>query len=135
MTGVQTCALPILPDDLLKFILKKMKIEDQENAVPGGRYHNHKDFMDFPEIGKPHHYYPKLPPFRHKDLLIHTSILKVLRRKDVMLHFPYQKFGHLIDLLREAAIDPLVEEIGITIYRVAPDSKVVNALLISPFCW
>jgi polyphosphate kinase len=118
-----------MPDDLSKFILKKMKIEDQENAVPGGRYHNHKDFMDFPEIGKPHHYYPKLPPFRHKDLLIHTSILKVLRRKDVMLHFPYQKFGHLIDLLREAAIDPQVEEIGITIYRVAPDSKVVNALL------
>lgn len=118
-----------IPDDLLKFILKKMKVEDQENAVPGGRYHNHKDFMDFPEIGKPHHYYPKLPPFRHKDLLIHTSILKVLRRKDVMLHYPYQKFGHFIDLLREAAIDPQVEEIGITIYRVAPDSKVVNALL------
>jgi polyphosphate kinase len=118
-----------IPDDLLKFIQKKMKIEDQENAVPGGRYHNHKDFMDFPEIGKPHHYYPKLPPFRHKDLLIHTSILKVLRRKDVMLHYPYQKFGHFIDLLREAAIDPMVEEIGITIYRVAQDSKVVNALL------
>jgi polyphosphate kinase len=118
-----------MPEDLLKFILKKMKIEDQENAVPGGRYHNHKDFMDFPEIGKPHHYYSKLPPFRHKDLLIHTSILKVLRRKDVMLHFPYQKFGHLIDLLREAAIDPQVEEIGITIYRVANDSKVINALL------
>lgn len=118
-----------IPDDLLKFIVKKMKIEDQENALPGGRYHNHKDFMDFPEIGKPHHYYPKLPPFRHKDLLIHTSILKVLRRKDVMLHYPYQKFGHFIDLLREAAIDPQVEEIGITIYRVAQDSKVVNALL------
>lgn len=118
-----------MPDDLLKFILKKMKIEDQENAVPGGRYHNHKDYMDFPEIGKPHHYYPKLPPFRHKDLLIHTSILKALRRKDIMLHYPYQKFGHFIDLLREAAIDPLVDEIGITIYRVAPDSKVVNALL------
>lgn len=118
-----------MPDDLLKFILKKMKVEDQENAVPGGRYHNHKDFMDFPEIGKPHHYYPRLPPFRHKDLLIHTSILKILRKKDVMLHYPYQKFGHFIDLLREAAIDPLVEEIGITIYRVAPDSKIVNALL------
>ncbi len=118
-----------IPDDLLRFILKKMKIEDQENAVPGGRYHNHKDFMEFPEIGKPHHYYPKLPPFRHKDLLIHTSILKVIRRKDVMLHYPYQKFGHFIDLLREAAIDPQVEEIGITIYRVAQDSKVVNALL------
>lgn len=118
-----------MPEDLLKFILKKMKVEEEESAVPGGRYHNHKDFMDFPEIGKPHHYYPKLPPFRHKDLTLHTSIFKVIRRKDVMLHFPYQKFGHFIDLLREAAIDPQVEEIGITIYRIANDSKVVNALL------
>lgn len=118
-----------MPDDLQKFILKKMKIEEEENAVPGGRYHNHKDFMDFPEIGKPQHYYSKLPPMRHKDFPLHTSMLRVIRRKDVMLHYPYQKFGHFIDFLREAAMDPEVEEIGITIYRIANDSKVVNALL------
>ncbi len=118
-----------MPDDLQKFILKKMKVEEEENAVPGGRYHNHKDFMDFPEIGKPHHYYSKLPPMRHKDFPLHSSILRVIRRKDVMLHYPYQKFGHFIDFLREAAIDLEVEEIGITIYRIANDSKVVNALL------
>ncbi len=118
-----------MPSDLLRFIMKKMKIDEQENAVPGGRYHNHKDFMDFPEIGKPGHYYPKLPPFRHKDLPLHTSILKVLRKKEVMLHFPYHTFTHFIDLLREAAIDPQVQEIGVTLYRVASDSKVVNALL------
>ncbi|HPT31407.1 MAG TPA: polyphosphate kinase 1 [Prolixibacteraceae bacterium] len=118
-----------MPSDLLRFIMKKMKIEEQENAVPGGRYHNYKDFMDFPEIGKPGHYYPKLPPFRHKDLPLHTSMLKVLRKKDVILHFPYHTFTHVIDLLREAAIDPQVQEIGITLYRVASDSKVVNALL------
>ena len=117
-----------MPSDLLRFILKKMKI-GEEDASPGGRYHNHKDFMDFPEIGKPHHYYPKLPPFRHKDLPQHTGILKILRKKDVLLHYPYQMFTHLIDFLREAAIDPDVEEIGITLYRVASDSKVVNALL------
>ncbi len=115
--------------DFLKFILKKMKIEGGENATAGGKYHNHKDFMDFPEIGKKHHYYLRLPPFRHKDMPLHTSILKVLRKKDVMLHFPYQMFNHFIDLLREAAIDPQVEEIGITMYRVAADSKVVKALL------
>ncbi len=118
-----------IPDDLLEFILKKMKLDNQENAVPGGRYHNHKDFMSFPEIGKKRHYYTKLPPSRHKDLPPHTSILRVLRTKDVMLHFPYQTFNHFIDFLREAAIDPQVNEIGITIYRVAPASKVVNALL------
>lgn len=118
-----------MPADMLEFILNKMKIKDQENVVSGGRYHNHKDFMEFPEIGKPKHYYSKLPPLIHRDLRPYSSILRVVRRKDIMLHYPYQKFSHFIDLLREAAIDPQVEEIGVTIYRVAPDSKVVNALL------
>ncbi len=103
-------------------MLKKM-------PFPVAKYHNHKDFMNFPEIGKKKHYYPKLPPFRHKDLRPSTSVLRVLRRKDIMLHFPYQTFNHFIDFLREAAIDPQVKEIGITIYRVASESKVVNALL------
>jgi polyphosphate kinase len=118
-----------MPTDIKEFIFKKMKINAEENAIPGGRYHNHKDFMDFPEVGKKKHYYPKLPPFRHKDLRPNTSVLRVLRKKDIMLHFPYQTFNHFIDFLREAAIDPQVKEIGITIYRVAADSKVVNALL------
>jgi len=118
-----------MPDDLLRFLLKKMKMAEGSDAVPGGRYHNHKDFMNFPEIGKKKHYYSKLPPFRHKDLPPFTSVLKVLRQKDIMLHYPYQTFNHLIDFLREAAIDPQVKEIGLTIYRVAANSKVVNALL------
>ncbi|HCE58571.1 MAG TPA: polyphosphate kinase 1 [Prolixibacteraceae bacterium] len=117
-----------MPDDLKSFLFKKLKL-GKENAIPGARYHNDKDFMNFPEIGKKKHYYPKLTPFRHKDLRQNTSILKVLRRKDVMLHYPYQTFNHFIDLLRETAIDPEVKEIGITIYRVAEASKVVNALL------
>ncbi len=117
-----------IPDDMFTFIVKKMKL-DLDDTVPGARYHNHKDFMNFPEIGKPHHYYKKLPPIRHKDLHPRKSILKTLRQKDILLHYPYQNFGHFIDLLREAAIDPKVKEIGITIYRVANNSRVVNTLL------
>ncbi len=118
-----------MPEDLLGFLLKKLKMAEGSDAVPGGRYHNHKDFMNFPEIGKKKHYYTKQPPSRHKDLPPFTSIMKVMRQKDIMLHYPYQTFNHLIDFLREAAIDPQVKEIGLTIYRVAADSKVVNALL------
>ncbi|HZL10707.1 MAG TPA: polyphosphate kinase 1 [Prolixibacteraceae bacterium] len=118
-----------MPDDLLEFIMKKMKLDGAEKTVAGGRYHNHKDFMNFPEIGKPNHYYQSLPPIPHKDLTPHQSILKKLRQKDVLLHYPYQSFSHFIDFLREAAIDPKVREIGITIYRVSETSKVVNALL------
>ncbi|WP_346855173.1 polyphosphate kinase 1 [uncultured Draconibacterium sp.] len=118
-----------IPQDLLEFLLKKMKMAEGSDAVAGGRYHNQKDFMNFPDIGKKKHYYTKLPPFRHKDLPPFTSVMKVMRQKDVMLHYPYQTFNHLIDFLREAAIDPQVKNIGLTIYRVAADSKVVNALL------
>jgi len=118
-----------IPGDLLEFILKKMKINDVEKSQPGARYHNHKDFMNFPEIGKENDYYQKLTPVPHKDLYSHESILKKLRKKDIMLHYPYQSFSHFIDLLREAAIDPKVDEICITIYRVADNSKVMNALL------
>ena len=118
-----------MPADLLEFIMKKMKLDGADKTVSGGRYHNHKDFMNFPEIGKPHHYYQSLPPIPHKDLPPRQSILKKLRKKDVLLHYPYQSFSHFIDLLREAAIDPKVREIGITLYRVSETSKVVNALL------
>jgi polyphosphate kinase len=118
-----------MPADLLEFIMKKMKLDGEDKTVAGGRYHNHKDFMNFPEIGKQHHYYQSLPPVPHKDLPQHQSILKKLRQKDVLLHYPYQSFSHFIDFLREAAIDPKVTEIGITIYRVSETSKVVNALL------
>jgi polyphosphate kinase len=118
-----------IPADLLGFIMKKMKLEGEEKTVAGGRYHNHKDFMNFPDIGKSRHYYQNLPPVPHKDLPPRQSILKKLRKKDILLHYPYQSFSHFIDLLREAAIDPKVTEIGITIYRVAETSKVMNALL------
>ncbi|MGE5394521.1 MAG: polyphosphate kinase 1 [Candidatus Saccharibacteria bacterium] len=118
-----------MPDDLLGFIIKKMKLDGVEKTVAGGRYHNHKDFMNFPEIGKPYHYYQPLAPVPHKDLMQRQSILKKLRKKDILFHYPYQSFSHFIDFLREAAIDPKVREIGITIYRVADTSKVVNALL------
>ncbi|WP_147377239.1 polyphosphate kinase 1 [Mangrovibacterium diazotrophicum] len=117
-----------IPEEMLSFITSKMHL-DPENIVAGGRYHNHKDFMNFPEIGAPHHYYKRLTPVRHKNLPPHDSILKKMRHSDIMLHYPYQSFNHFLDLLREAAIDPKVVEIGITIYRVAENSRVVNSLL------
>ncbi len=117
-----------MPYDFLKFITNKIQLE-AEHIVAGGRYHNHKDFMDFPEVGESHHYYKPLAPIRHNDLPPRGSILRKMRQKDIMLHYPYQSFGHFIDFLREAAIDPKVEEIGITIYRVASGSRVINALL------
>ncbi|NEQ49938.1 MAG: polyphosphate kinase 1 [Leptolyngbya sp. SIO3F4] len=118
-----------MPKDLLKFLMARMKLGKGDNMIPGGRYHNFKDFMGFPTLGRRDLEYQKIVPLQHKYLKPYQSILDVVREKDVMLHYPYQSFSYFIDLLREAAIDPKVRSIKITIYRLAKDSKVVNALI------
>lgn len=115
--------------DLLDFIKSKMKLHDLNNLIPGGRYHNFKDFMNFPEVGAQHLLYPKSVPLKHPLLPMDKSYFPVLKKQDVMLHYPYQTFGHFIELLREAAIDPDVRSIKITLYRVARNSRVINALI------
>ncbi|WP_328287504.1 polyphosphate kinase 1 [Methanolobus vulcani] len=118
-----------MPYYLLDFTLKRLDILDFENLVPGGKYHNAKDFMGFPEIGPESFYYEKKHPLPHKDLRSHKSMLTAIREKDILLHYPYQSFDYFIDLLREAAIDPNVTSIKVTLYRVARNSNVVNALI------
>ncbi len=118
-----------IPEDLLNYLLKRMKFRRSDNVIPGGRYQNLRDFMDFPRIGEPHHYYQSSKPLPCRYLQSHQSILKRMKQRDFILHYPYQNFNQFISLIREAAIDSSVCEISITIYRVATYSKVVNALL------
>ncbi len=118
-----------IPENLLKVLVKKFSVTKRDNMRGGGRYHNMKDLMAFPSIGKKNLQYPPMPPLPHPDLASNKSILDVIREKDIMLHFPYQSFQHIIDLLREASIDPKVRAIKMTFYRAARDSKVMNALI------
>jgi polyphosphate kinase len=73
--------------------------------------------------------YPPSPPLPHKDLKPNQSIFEVIRKKDIMLHYPYQSFHYIVDLLREASIDPKVRSIKMTFYRAASESNVMNALM------
>lgn len=118
-----------IPNDLLHFILKKMKLENAENIIPGSRYHNFKDFIQFPKIGEAHLHNEELPPIDHPDFVGQRSILEVIRKKDVLLSFPYHSFDVIIELLREAAIDPKVVSIQINLYRVGNKSRIINALV------
>lgn len=118
-----------IPKDLLQFVMKKLHIDQGEHIVPGGRYHNFKDFLKFPGVGPQSLQNEPLPPLPHPELHNQRSVLDVVRRKDVMLSFPYQSFSYIIELLREAAIDPSVTHIRINLYRVGEKSKIVNALL------
>lgn len=118
-----------MPEDLLNTILKKLGIRSDDNITSGGRYHNFKDFMGFPNIGATHLRYKKLKPLAHPNLAGNSSIIDAIAKKDVLLSYPFQSFSYIVDLLREAAIDPKVTKIQINVYRVADRSKVINALI------
>jgi polyphosphate kinase len=112
---------------LLKYLIKRLNLSQKENLIPGARIHNFKDFINFPEavFSKKSE---RNKPFTHPQLPNNKSVTAVVMEKDVMLHFPYHSFNSIIDLLREAAIDPEVQSIKITCYRLASNSKIINAL-------
>jgi polyphosphate kinase len=118
-----------IPKTLLNLLTKKLDITREDPTRGGGRYHNFKDFMAFPNLGHPELEYPPLPPLLHPDIPTNASIISLMKQKDIMLHYPYQSFRYVIDLLREASIDPKVRSIKMTIYRAAKNSSVINALI------
>jgi polyphosphate kinase len=118
-----------MPPDLLAILTSRMKLRKYDNLIPGGRYHNFKDFMAFPALGAKSLRYEDYKPLVHPALMKDKSIFDAIKKRDILLHYPYQGFGHFIELLREAAIDPTVKSIKITLYRAAKKSKVINALI------
>lgn len=118
-----------IPDDLLYFLTKKLGITNNDNIIPGGRYHNFKDFIGFPALGGGEMMYTPLPPLKHPYVDTKSRLVPQIRERDIMLNYPYQSFDVVIDLLREAAIDPKVTKICINLYRVASNSKIINALV------
>lgn len=117
-----------MPDDVLQIIALKFGFKAEEGLNAGGRYHLMKDLMKFPVVRTElENFNP--PALNHPDIKPFSSILSVIKNKDILLNYPYHTFNHFIDFLREAAIDPRVESIYITLYRTAERSKVVNALI------
>jgi polyphosphate kinase len=117
-----------IPGDLLAFITFKLGIHKQ-SLIPGGRYHNFKDFMNFPKVGQTDLYYESKPQSPVASLENTRSMFDAISKRDYILHHPYQSFDYMIRFLREAAIDPFVNEIKMTLYRVAQQSNVCNALI------
>ena len=118
-----------MPAPLLDALAEKLRVTERDTLVRSSIYQNFKDFMNFPNVGSPLLEYEKLQPLEHSRLPMNKSILAKIREGDFMLHYPYQSFNYLIDVLREASIDPQVRAIKMTLYRVAHESNVVNALI------
>lgn len=117
-----------MPADMLKYLVDKLHL-DADGLIPGNRYHNFKDFIAFPNIGRKELEYPKPAPLEVPDLDLSKSIFSQISHRDYLINLPYQSFDYIIHFLREAAIDPKVTEIHITLYRLAENSRVINALI------
>jgi polyphosphate kinase len=118
-----------MPSELIDTLMFCFKIKNRENIVIGERYHNSKDFMDFPNLLGPKFVYQPLLPVAHRHIEKKEPILASMRKRDILLHYPYNSFNYIINLLREASIDPKVRSIKITLYRLAHDSKIISALI------
>jgi polyphosphate kinase len=115
--------------DTLQFFLDKMNIDATDSIIPGGRYHNRRDYMDFPNLGRYDLLYKKNDPLPIPGLSLEGSILEKISKKDYLLNAPYQSFSYLIKFLREAALDPKVTSIKITLYRLAKNSQIISSLI------
>ncbi|CAN1534979.1 Ppk Polyphosphate kinase [Flavobacteriaceae bacterium] len=115
--------------DTLRFFLDKMNIDSTDSIIPGGRYHNRRDYMDFPNLGRFDLLYKKNDPLPIPGLSLEGSILEKIREKDYLMNAPYQSFSYLIKFLREAALDPKVTTIKITLYRLAKNSQIISSLI------
>ncbi len=118
-----------IAEDTLQFLMRKMGIDEYDSLIPGGRIHNHRDFMDFPNLGKYELLYKQFEPLPIKDFSLRGSILKQIKQKDRLLYAPYHNYKYVIKFLREAALDPKVKSIKITIYRLAKNSQIANSLI------
>ncbi|MES2432032.1 MAG: polyphosphate kinase 1 [Bacteroidota bacterium] len=113
---------------LLTYLVKRLGLSQKDNLIAGGRIHNFKEFINFPEL-------PNVPKSHRKKNFLHPllqnvdHVTKAVLKKDILLNFPYHSFNSVIDLLREAAIDPDVKSIKLTAYRLAERSKIINALI------
>ena len=119
----------LIEEDTLNFILGKMHIISSDSIIPGGKYHNRRDYMKFPSLGRYDLLYKTNNPLPVPGLSLEGSILEKISKKDYLIHAPYQSFSFLTKFLREAALDPKVTSIKITLYRLAKNSQIISSLI------
>lgn len=118
-----------IDDDTLEILLEKFQIGSRDSIIPGGRYHNRRDYIKFPSLGRQDLLYDKKPPLAVAGFSLEDSILSQISNRDFLQYTPYHSFAYVVLFLREASLDPKVKSISITIYRLSSQSQIVNALI------
>ena len=118
-----------IAEDTLSLLLDRLDIDSRDSVISGGRYHNHRDYIKFPDLGRSDLRYQFQEPLPIVDFDLHKSIFTQIATKDRLMFTPYHSFAYLVKFLREAAIDPNVKSISITIYRLSKLSNVASSLI------
>ena len=119
----------LIDEEMLRFLKEKMGIQSTDSVIAGGRYHNRRDYMNFPHCECKELMYKPFHPYPIKDLKVEESLFSQIAQRDYLQYTPYHSFSYLIRFLRAAALDPKVKSIKITIYRLAKQSQVINSLI------
>ena len=119
----------LIDEEMVRFLKEKMGIQSTDSVIAGGRYHNRRDYMNFPHCERKELMYKPFHPYPIKDLKVEESLFSQIAQRDYLQYTPYHSFSYLIRFLREAALDPKVKSIKITIYRLAKQSQVINSLI------
>ncbi len=118
-----------MPSEIQKKIRKLLNL-GKIDMMPGGRYHNFSDFFSFPDpTQNPDLHSEKLEPIKHKVLENSTNYFEEISKRDLSVHFPYMSFKYVEEFLEQAANDPDVEKIKISLYRVADESALTSSLI------
>lgn len=118
-----------MPQAMLEFLCDKLRISNYDSLISGGRYHNFKDFMDFPNVGRDYLENKPLPALQCSDFDGYANKFDAIKHQDILLYYPYHTFEHITELVRQASFDPKVLSIKINVYRVAKDSRLMNSLI------
>lgn len=117
-----------MPQELVQMLCTRLGFEDLDSVIPGGRYRNFRDFIKFPNPGTPSLEFHKMPALVSKRFQAHRNVFDAIDDGDILLHYPYHRFSHFTEFVRQAAFDPAVSAIKINIYRAARNSRVAESL-------
>ena len=118
-----------MPKEMVKFLVKKLKMSDYDSISAGNRYHNMKDFLGFPSLGNTSLEYNRVSPLHCYEFDRYPTMFQAISKQDILLYYPYYTFSYFTELLRQSSYDPSVIAIKINIYRVARDSRVIRDLI------
>ena len=118
-----------MPQDMSKDLRKRLKISRLDTVLAAGHYRNFKDFIGFPNVGRDYLEHSPMPAIDTKAFSQYDTVFDAITANDILLYYPYHRFLHVTEFVRQAAFDPNVKAIRINIYRVASNSRIINSLI------